>query len=117
MPQGAVLILYEDLENPGQWEDDNFAFDFKNFADILAGETLTGTPVVTSTTPSSPAGLTALTIGSRLAPTISGTLVQFSVTLPNGSVAGGLYPISCTVSTSGGKKLVQPGTLLAQGTS
>ena|SRR5215471_957374 len=112
MPQGDVLELLEDVQNPGHWEDDNFAMDFVNYADIKAGQTLAGTPTVASVAPS---GATSLTLGARQTATINGTQVIFSITLPQGAPPNYVYPVTCTVGTSGGETLVQAGSLLAQG--
>lgn len=110
MPQGEVLVLHRDLESPSQWEDDNFFFDFKNYADIMGGQALSGVPAIVAATPT---GATALTIGVRTPPTINGTQVIFSITLPNNAPSGYTYSLSCTVGTTAGNRIEQAGTLLA----
>ena len=73
-------------------------FDFGNFAEIKAGETITNTPTVTV----SPSGLT---LGP---PAVVGTTVQVLV---SGGTATIGYVLTATIQTSGGATLSQQGGL------
>lgn len=64
-------------------------FEFRNYPEVQAGETLVGTPTVTMESGS-------LTLGT---PTLSGTRVLVQV---SGQAANAEYLLSCTVQTSGG---------------
>ncbi len=75
-----------------------YLFDYSDFAEVAAGETLSAPAVV-----SVPAGLT---VG---APSVSGS--QVAVLVSGGSV-GGRYVLTCTVSTSGGAVLVFDGRII-----
>ncbi len=74
------------------------SLDFKNFPEIVAGDTLSTVTSVAAT----PAGLT---LGSG---SISGTQVQ---TLMSSGTDGVLYTITATAVTTGGKTLVAVGQL------
>ena len=75
-----------------------YAFDFSEVSEILAGQTLTGTPTVSG----SPSGLT---FGS---PSISGSKVNVAISAGSD---GTTYEITMTVTTSGSATLVGCGRL------
>lgn len=79
-----------------------YSFSFSKFPEIIAGDTLTGTPVIT-VTPS-----TGLTIGS---PLVSSPTVIISVTV--GSTAG-WYELLCKSPTLSGRILDCDGNLLVE---
>lgn len=90
MPAETLLKL------PGELS--TYAFEFNPQAELVAGETLTGTPTV-SITPSGP------TLGS---PTISGSQVRFTI---SGGTSNTVHTVLCTVTTSGGATLQSSGKL------
>ncbi len=75
-----------------------YLFDFSDFAEVAAGETLSAPTVV-----SVPAGLTVGT------PSVSGSQVAVLV---SGGTVGGRYVLTCTVSTSGGATLCFDGRIV-----
>lgn len=82
-------------------ESRQYDFDFTNQVEIAAGQTLTGTPTVTS----SPSGLTLT------GPVLDSTNKKAQVTISGGTV-NETYEVTCTVGTSGGATLVACGELL-----
>ena len=76
-----------------------YSFDFSKFPEIVAGDTLTGTPTITV------AG-TGLTLGS---PSISSNLVKVQI---SAGTNGTVYVMKCQCSTVGGSTLVCGGMLL-----
>lgn len=76
----------------------NFDFDFGQQPEITGGETLSGSPTVTS-------GTSGLTIG---APSITGNKVRVQI---SSGTAETVYRLTCTVATSGSKTLVAIGDL------
>jgi len=78
-----------------------YRWDFSDFAEIEAGQTLTGTPTVTAT----PSGLT---LGS---PAISGAYVTCAV---SAGTADYVYDLTATVTTSGGATLSIVGKLAVE---
>lgn len=103
-----TISLQLGLDNSGTAELDTYAFDFRLRAAIIAGDTLTGTPVVTFSPTADRAGAAALTVG---APAISGTQVQVTLSI-SGGVAGTLYQGTCTCQTAQGRRLIAYGNLL-----
>jgi hypothetical protein len=79
-------------------EVETFAFEFKQRAELVAGDTLTGTPTVSAT----PSGLT---LGS---PFLSGSQVRVTI---SGGTSGTQYLVTCTVVTAGGSTLQSVGPL------
>lgn len=79
-------------------ESRTYAFDYSRCAEVLSGQTLTGTPTVTA----SPSGLT---IGS---PSIAGS--QVAVQISSGTL-GQTYLLSCLTTTSGGSTVGVQGNL------
>lgn len=77
-----------------------YDFDFTLQAEIVAGETLTGTPVVSSI----PSGLTFGT------PIIGAGAKKVQVRISSGE-EGAIYDVKCIVSTSTGSTLVGCGEL------
>lgn len=78
------------------------SFEFAAYAELVAGETLSGTPTIEE------AGTSVLTIGAA---SISGTTVRALVTVPEGTAEGTALALRCTVGTSGGATLVGEGIL------
>ena len=76
----------------------NFDFEFGYQPELTGGETLSGTPTVTS-------GTSGLTIGAS---SITGTKVRVQL---SGGTDGIVYRLTCTCPTSGGKTLVALGDL------
>ena len=77
---------------------ENYAFDFRLQASIVAEDTIASVQTLTFT-PIQPADATALTVG---APSINGT--QVVMRLSDGQ-AGALYLGTCVILTAGGKLL------------
>lgn len=82
-------------------ESRKYDFDFTNQAEIVAGQTLTGTPTVSS----SPSGLT---LGTAV---LDGTSKKVQVTISGGTV-NQMYEVTALVNTSGGAILEGCGKLL-----
>lgn len=78
-----------------------YDLDFTDQKEIVAGETLTGTPTVTA----APSGLT---ISSP--PVIGGANKKVQVRI-SGGTANTTYSVLCTVTTTGGNTLQGCGTL------
>ena len=85
-----------------QAENRLYAMSFAQKAEIIAGQTLTGTPTVTAV--ANTLGSTALTIGS---PSISGSNVIFQI---SGGTGDTNYTITVVVSTN-----VSPTVLVGEG--
>lgn len=84
-------------------------FDFSQFPEMLAGDTITGTPLIETLTP---AGATALTVvNGSVVVNAAGTQVQARFTLPKSSLVGYLYPVCCIAQTTQGNTLICSGLL------
>lgn len=91
----AVLIKQPD-------EVRQYTFDYSAQLEVVAGETLTGSPTVTATVLN---GAGSLTIGS---PSISGTKVNVTI---SGGVLGENYAVKCLVQTNASHTLACVGEL------
>jgi hypothetical protein len=79
-----------------------FAFDLSEQPEIVAGDTLSGTPTVAHTLVS---GSGTLTLGS---PSISGSKIQLQV---SGGTNGATWKLVVTVATLGGSTICAKGLL------
>ena len=83
------------VKRPG--EERTYVFNFADQAEIVGGDTLTGTPTVAETLVTGPSD--TLTVGS---PSRSGSTVVVEI---SGGANGDLYHLTCTVNTTAGSIL------------
>lgn len=103
-------ILKLSLDEAGTSETRVFAFDFATKAEIVAGDSLTGSPVVVQA--AAPAGAPNLTIGSPLIAQ-GGKQVQVAISV-TGGLPGAAYKLTCRCPTAAGSVLVREGILQVQ---
>lgn len=88
-------------------ETRTYTFDFTPFAEIVAGDTLTGTPAVAVANTVTGGTGTAPTAGT---PALASPAVKVTVTL-SGGTEGTCWLVTCTCGTVGGAVLVCEGLL------
>lgn len=87
----------------------NFEFDF--ISDLAAGETLSGATVTATVWSGNDGNPSGLISGAA---SISGTVVTQKLT---GGVAGNIYAVTCTATTSAGQTLVRSAYLVVSSAS